>query len=393
MGRAAIARGADSLHAQPPYPQAMAGVSRSYGNGTGARPASRRAWLSAALVAFALAAGYGATASLARVTPALFPGQDLPLPGVGGAGFNVSIPVARPGPESVFNEPITVLIVGIDRRVGDWEASSTDGDSVMVASLDPVARRAAMLSLPRDLLVTTYPSEGSPYQGRLAQSFSAGYANGRSLEEGASRVQRDLERNFGVDIDYWLVIDFEGVRRIVDSVGGIDVDIPPDLAVPEWRYSDDDQNPRTLSFAPGHHHLDGYQALAFGRYRATDDDFHRIRRQQLVIQAIVPKMFTLSLNRNPFDLWDAYSGMVTTNIPRGRAPGYALLARQAGGVVTMYSAGDPVAGIPTVADYTTPGGAAVLTWRPDNMRYWFEVTVGRPQTDGSAAQAPLPGSP
>lgn len=341
-----------------------------------AQPARRRRssagqrWLFVlALVTFWLASSYTATATLNRIWPALFPGQTLSL----NLGIVPELPIERigitkPGANSVFNERINLLIVGLDRRPGDDEWAGRT-DTIMVATVDPITKEASALSFPRDMLIDIYGPYGT-WRDRINASYVAGFEDGDSPENGARQLVKDLKENFGITIDHWVIMDFRGVEQLIDAIGGVDVDIPIDLEVPEWYYSDDDVNARWVGPFAGPMHLDGYNAVAFGRYR-NDSDFYRIKRQQTVMQAALAQSFTLGLLDNIPSLWNTYRDTVRTDIPFGKMAGYGALLKSTNGNLKTYSLGDPVNGVETVWGVTTDQGASVLEWDADNVRFWI----------------------
>jgi LCP family protein required for cell wall assembly len=320
-----------------------------------------------------IASMYAGLATLARVTPALFPGRSLRNVGVVAVIDKVA-PVPEPSESSAFKDPIRVLVLGVDKRANEAfdERGTYLTDVIMVASIDPVSKKSTMLSFPRDLLIDVHTEDGDISSDRFNMSYQIGVLEGGNWRAGARQVQRDLEENFGIETDYYLLLDFEGVERLVDAVGGVQVDVPPDLAVSNWWYSDDDKTHVQLTFPPGINRLDGYHAVAFGRNRDGDSDLFRIKRQQLVIKAAVDRLFSSGiLARNPMDLWDAYNTLVKTDIPRAVMPGLADLGKRTNGSMALYSIGDPVDDIPTVEDHITPWGEAVLLWNPENVQYWL----------------------
>ncbi|MGE5596523.1 MAG: LCP family protein, partial [Hyphomicrobiales bacterium] len=277
-----------------------------------------------------------------------------------------------------------ILAVGIDSRPDTTDGLTTlNTDTIMLANIDPVAKTVKVLSIPRDLLIDIRTRDGT-YSDRINASFAAGVRNGGGVDEGMAQLEGDIERNFDVDIDYWVQVDFRGAEELLDAIGGVDVTIPEDLAIERWWYSDDDINGRWLSFPPGPQHLDGYEAVAFARLREFDDDFHRIRRQQLVLQAAMLRATEGGLLDHPLDAWDAYSHAIGTNVPAGRVPGYALLVKQLDGRISTYSLADPVDGVPTMTGVRLRNGAAVLTARPENVEYWFDVVFGPDEGEGPA---------
>jgi len=334
-------------------------------------PRPRYSWC-AAIVLLALGSGWAAFALVARVTPALFPGEALPLatdlPPVLDA-----LEIRSPGPDSVFNEPIVILVAAADTRPGlPLEAVNTD--AIMLVRLDPVRKDLRVLSIPRDLLITVTHDDGAREQARVNMSFALGARDGRAA--GMAHLRDDLEREFDVEIDHWALVDFRGAARLIDAIGGVDVVIPEELAIQDWWYSDDDVSHRQLDFDAGPRRLDGYHAVAFARLRALDDDLHRIRRQQIVLEAAVYQAFANGLSNNLLELWNAYGSAIATDVPRSRMPGYARLLSQTGGALQTYSLADPVDGSPSVQDVVLPSGAAVLVGVPDQVQHWLDLVFG-----------------
>lgn len=346
-----------------------------------------RAWTAVAvLFVGAVSSGWLALAMLVRVVPALFPGQSLPL----AEALPVTPPgIEAPGADSVFNRPIVVLLAAVDSRPGQSSSLATvNTDTIMLARIDPVAKDIRVLSVPRDLLLDVTYKDGSTGAERINSSF-AQVAGRRGAPAGMANLSSDLERDLGISIDYWVMVDFRGAERLIDALGGIDLVIPDELSVANWWYSDDDVTHRLLSFPAGPQHLDGYHAVAFARLRAPDDDLHRIKRQQLVLEAAMAQAFSGGAMNDPLGLWNAYGSAFKTNLPTARLPGYALLAKQTRGTLTTYSLADPVNGAPAVTDRTLKSGAEVLVAVPEALRYWVDVVFGSPGAEeaGSVAKS------
>ena len=325
------------------------------------------------LLIFGLASIYTSVVCLARVYPALFPGRSL---------LDINIPVlaqldrlplgiGAPNEASVFNQRINLLVLGIDKRP-QWEYRDQDGyltDTIMVATIDPLEKTISLLSFPRDMEIEINLPNGFKYEDRINTSYGVGVRAGNKPEAGIKQLETDLKANFGIEINHWVVMDFKGVEKLIDAVGGVEVNIPDDLSVPEWFYSDDDINGVWISFPSGMNKLDGYHAVAFGRHREYDSDLKRVKRQQLVVTAAMNKAFQLGMLNKPLELWDAYSSTVKTDIPRSKMPGYGLLLKDTNGRMKTYSLGDPVNGVDTLSSYTTDFGAAVLNWDHENVEY------------------------
>ena len=123
----------------------------------------------------------------------------------------------------------------------------------------------------------------------------------------------------GREVKYYAMIDFSGFRKLIDQVGGIDIDVPERLYDNEyptrwWWYT-------IVDIAPGPQHFDGDKALKYARSRHTTSDFDRSRRQQLVISALQEKMLSLDILSSPRKLegiWNVLRSSVTTNLTIGQ---------------------------------------------------------------------------
>lgn len=332
----------------------------------------------ASLLVLGAASFYAGLGMLTRAYPAVFPGENAPfstvlqtLPG--------PVRVEQPGEDSVFNKRRNFLVVGVDRRSDEPIDGEFRTDAIMVASVDPISKSISLVNFPRDLYVEQTDGAGSVVgQARINQSWGAGVERDGGVEGGARQLIADMEHNFGIEIDQWAMLDFMGVETLIDAVGGIDIDIPADLAVYDWYYSDESgrRPPEWVSFPPGEQHLDGYHAVAFGRNREPTD-IERGKRQQLVIQTAMQKAISKGMLQNPVETYNAFSDTVRHNIGVGMAPGLASLVLDARGELTTYSLGDPVNGVETVTDWVTPSGGQVLLWDRQNVQYWLEQAFSR----------------
>lgn len=318
-----------------------------------------------AILVFGLASIYTSMALLARITPALFPGQSLINAPIVRNIDPIKHVINQPSSDSVYNRKINVLIIGLDKRPGWRMEGAYLNDSVMVATLDPQTKSANVLSFPRDLFIYS-----GGQRDKFAHSYGKGWNEGQSFDAAAGRVAADLKESFGIETDYYVVMDFKGVEGLINALGGIEINIPDDLSVGNWFYSDDDINGVWLSFPPGVQELDGYHAVAFGRHREYDSDLKRVKRQQLVLQAALAKVFSLNLLNDPKGVWDAYHDFVKTDMELTTAIRYAPLLKQIQGrPIGTYSLGDPVNGKQTL--YSMDGGYAgfVFDWDVENVQY------------------------
>jgi hypothetical protein len=161
-----------------------------------------------------------------------------------------------------------------------------------------------------------------------------------------------IEHNFDIPIDHYVILDFADFKDLIDEVGGVDIDVPEYVA--DFSYSDCEGcgSYYAVEFLPGPQHMDADRALAYARIRKGSNDFKRIERQQLVIEATAKKALSLDLFVPPTkarDLYKEFKGAVETDISDLLMPGLTKLAQQVGtDNITMVS----------IASATYPCGSA-----------------------------------
>lgn len=200
--------------------------------------------------------------------------------------FEADEPVAVPA----ATEPLTVLVMGIDKREseeGPWRT-----DSMILITIDPTTNRVAMLSTPRDLYVTIPDYGYGERLDKINTAFFYGDANDYP-GGGAALAKETIRRNFGIEVDRHLVLDFNGFRQIIDYIGGVEVDVPELLV--DREYPTEDYGYMTVRFEAGPQLLDGERALIYSRTRKSTSDFARAARQQEVIMAVRDKVLSLDI--------------------------------------------------------------------------------------------------
>jgi polyisoprenyl-teichoic acid--peptidoglycan teichoic acid transferase len=208
--------------------------------------------------------------------------------------------------------PVNVLLLGIDRRPG--EGGPARMDAIIIARLDPEKKRVALLSLPRDLIVSI-PGYG---QGRInaASVYGELYP---ALGGGAASARNTVSELLGIPIDHVVHIDFQGFIKAVDAVGGVTIDVPTELY--DAQYPTMDYGYTTVHFLPGPQHMDGETALKYARVRHMDSDFERTKRQQQVIVGAVAQLRgqnALQQLNSVASISSALRGYLTFDIPEER---------------------------------------------------------------------------
>ncbi|GIW03779.1 MAG: hypothetical protein KatS3mg059_0399 [Thermomicrobiales bacterium] len=160
-------------------------------------------------------------------------------------------------PEWDGTERLTILLLGVDRR----EDEPSRSDTMILVNIDPIKKTAAMMSIPRDLKVMI-PGYGM-------DKINAAYAFGDRDEVpggGPGLAIRTIEANFGIRIDYFAEVDFNGFIKIIDTVGGVMIDVP--YPIKDDAYPADGTNYMRVYFSAGWQHMDGKRALQYARTRA-----------------------------------------------------------------------------------------------------------------------------
>ena len=210
-------------------------------------------------------------------------------------------------PEWNGSDRVTILLLGVDQRAEEVSRS----DTMILVNIDPVERTARMLSIPRDLKVII-PGYG-------AMKMNAAFALGENEKEGggAGLMMRTIEANFGVDVDYFASVNFDGFTELVDTVGGVTLDVPYPLRDDE--YPGPGNQYMRIHFQAGWQHMDGARVLQYARTRHDDNDVRRAVRQQQVLLALREQAITRDLMRDAKQLILEFGDTVRTDLSSGQA--------------------------------------------------------------------------
>ncbi|WP_058308664.1 LCP family glycopolymer transferase [Gracilibacillus massiliensis] len=201
---------------------------------------------------------------------------------------------------TISQDPISILLMGVE----DYSSDNDNGrsDTMMVATFNPGDEKLKLLSIPRDSYVTIPGREG---QDKINHSFAFG---------GKELTIKTVEELLDIPIDYYATVNFDGFKSIVDTVGGITVDVPFD-----FEQNSDDRVAEKLQFYEGEMELDGRYALAYARMRLEDPrgDIGRNERQKEVIEAIIKEITSVSTLTKIDDLGEDLGANVETNLKMG----------------------------------------------------------------------------
>jgi LCP family protein required for cell wall assembly len=260
-----------------------------------------------------------------------------PSGGIGGAIGAVLggelYPTQAPLPNAL-QQPVNILLIGVDKR-----PNADDGvrsDTLILVHLDPQAKWASMLSIPRDSVVSI------PHLGRakINTAYSQGYTNATAIygegtapdAAGAALAAETIESFLKVKVDYTAQVDFHGFAALIDTVGGVLVDVP--LPLLDAEYPTEDYGVERIYIPAGLQVMDGHTALVYARSRHASTDFDRSKRQQIVLRALLEQVRARGLLENLTALPDWATVLeqnIRTTLPIsnfGIVNGLAALARE-----------------------------------------------------------------
>ena len=239
-------------------------------------------------------------------------------------------PSSSPSPSATPAVPrINLLVIGVDAGVNRTTYLT---DTMIVVSLDPVGETVSMLSIPRDM-VDVPLADGRTYTAKINGLVS--YARHHPKQfPGTDGTGFDVLRDalgalLQIDIDYYATVNLGGFVKVVDTLGGVDVNVARSFCDSHYRgYG----FPNGFSIKAGRRHLNGNQALAYARVRkpAGESDFTRAARQQEVLSGIRDAIARGKFLNDPIKLVKALGKTVATNVPRKKLPEFAEYVSQVG---------------------------------------------------------------
>lgn len=206
---------------------------------------------------------------------------------------------------------LNILLMGTDKRENDPDHYARS-DSMILANVDTSGNVVRLMSIPRDLVVSV-PGYGT-------NKINAAYMLGEYYKEpggGQALAAEAISQFFNVPVDYYVALNFNGFREVIDSLGGIYIDVP--YEIDDYHYPTDDEGDPFgevhLHFDAGWQHMDGKTALRYARTRHADNDFMRSRRQLQVMLAARQAALNIDIVPKLPSLIDRLAGMVETDIP------------------------------------------------------------------------------
>ena len=212
---------------------------------------------------------------------------------------NVSL---KSGSGKKLTEPFTILLLGVDSEVDGLKANQAfNGDTMMMITFNPTTLNTTVFSIPRD---TYAPIACNGKRSNKINSSAVG---------GTTCVINTLKDLTGIDIDYYVKINFKGVVDLVEALDGIEVDVPVDFCEQD---SNREFGEHEICLKKGVQTLNGEAALALSRHRHSLPlgDFQRVQHQQLVVEAMAKKVKNIRSVNKFYEVLDAISKNIETNV-------------------------------------------------------------------------------
>lgn len=187
---------------------------------------------------------------------------------------------------------INILLLGMG---GEGHSGKYLTDTIILASINPKTYQSALLSIPRDLYIKIPESN---IHTKINAVYTYELRGGSSNAQSLSTLKKLIKEVTGQQVDYYIGMDFDGFKEIIDELGGVEVEVEDDII--DTRYPGPNFSYETFEIDKGFHHLDGETALKYCRVRHTaGGDFGRAARQQQVMAAAKKKATALGNILNP----------------------------------------------------------------------------------------------
>lgn len=252
-----------------------------------------------------------------------------------GSAISTQTPLSTQTGYMGTSDRVNVLVMGYG---GGTHQGANLTDSMMVISLLPQSQHTTLISVPRDLWVQIPPNSGQ-YQ-KINAAYEDASGNGQNPAAGGDAAAQKVSLVTGLNVKYWLTINFTGFRDLINSIGGIDVYVPDSFNACYPKNDDADINASWIKvqFNKGLQHMDGETAIRYARAReplevcgkgtsenqAELTDFARSARQQIIIKAALAKVKQISTWPSLFNALTALQHTIYTNLSLADLTEFAL---------------------------------------------------------------------
>ncbi|MEA2672876.1 MAG: hypothetical protein QOI92_68, partial [Chloroflexota bacterium] len=249
--------------------------------------------------------------------------EDTPFPGTALPSIGPAAS-ATAAPKWNGTDRLNILLIGADEQNGGHRT-----DTMITVSIDPKTGQVVMFQLPRDTVDVPVPPGaprnvwGSTYSNKINAFFTSASSRsdafpGTPATRGYNGLKSILGYLYGLDIQYYVEVNFVGFQKVVDALGGVTVNVQ--VPVLDDNFPEAASHRERLYVPAGVQHMTGAQALEYSRSRKSTSDFDRGARQQRVIVSLRRQLDIGQALRNIDALAGAIGQSVRTDIPRELVP-------------------------------------------------------------------------
>ncbi|MCL2840213.1 MAG: LCP family protein [Defluviitaleaceae bacterium] len=234
-----------------------------------------------------------------------------PLPPSTGLDGNISLGNTNPSDGDSYYEHPPEVLTRVPRRHPYFFTllifatdTGNNVDAMMVASFDARENEINVISIPRDIRVDSTRGVG---RRKPVASYSAGRGGGRGHEGGVAQLKRELSTLIGFEPDFYVHVDYRAFERLIDAVGGVEIDVPRRMFYVQGGAVD-------INIPAGLQVMDGRTASHFARYRHSITDYGRMENQQAILTALYQEMLSPSMILQLPELIRIYQENVNTDM-------------------------------------------------------------------------------
>jgi len=244
-----------------------------------------------------------------------------------GSAISTQTPLSTQTSYMGTSDRVNLLVMGFG---GTGHDGAYLTDSMVVMSLLPQSQHTTLVSVPRDLWVQI-PANSGQYH-KINYTYTYGSNNGANPAAGGDAAAQKVSVVTGLDVKYWLTINFTGFRDFINAIGGVDVYVPDSFTAKYPANDDPNINPNWIKvhFSKGMQHMDGETAIRYARARyvldnpAEGSDFARSARQQIIIKSALSKVKQISTWPKLYNALNALQHTIYTNLSLADLMQFAL---------------------------------------------------------------------
>jgi len=276
---------------------------------------------------------------------------------------------------------LNYVLIGSDSREGGDNSSlgggAVDGmrsDTTIIAHVSEDRKRVDMVSIPRDSMVeipSCKKSDGARTDAKALDMFNSAFSKGDNTPSAVACTVATIEKNTGLYIDGYAVVDFSGFKDMVDSIGGIEFNVPRDMVSKKAK----------LDLKAGKQTLNGTQALAYARARTFEvgggdgSDISRIERQQELLKAFASQILSAGTLSNPVKIYNVSDSVIKSLTV---SPDLGSVNSMTGFAYSLRNISKNDINFYTVPNTRYPQDLNRVIWTDEADEYWAAMNDDKP---------------